>query len=154
MGALISARQLTRVEGYIEKGRTEGAKLLAGGSRLDGVGYFMQPTLFRGRNDMTIAREEIFGPVGTIIPFSDDDEALRLANETDYGLTSVVWTRDLAAANKFARALKAGSVWVNAWGPPHPALPWLGVKTSGLGEELGYSGLLANTVEKIVSIVS
>lgn len=103
---------------------------------------------------MTIAREEIFGPVGTIIPFADDDEALHLANETDYGLTSVVWTRDLATANHYIRKLRSGSVWVNAWGPPHPALPWLGRKTSGIGEELGRSGLLANTTEKTVSIVS
>ncbi|ARQ14424.1 aldehyde dehydrogenase (NAD(+)) protein (plasmid) [Rhizobium etli] len=154
MGSLISARQLERVRGYVEKGRAEGALLLTGGRRLDRPGYFFQPTLFRGSNDMTIAREEIFGPVGTIIPFADDDEALRLANETDYGLTSVVWTRDIGAANNYARKLRAGSVWVNAWGPPHPALPWLGVKTSGLGEELGRSGLLANTVEKTVSIIS
>ncbi|WP_423752954.1 aldehyde dehydrogenase family protein [Agrobacterium tumefaciens] len=72
----------------------------------------------------------------------------------EYGLTSVVWMRDLGAANTYARKLRAGSVWVNAWGPPHPALPRLGIKTSGIGEELGRSGLLANTVEKTVSIIS
>lgn len=154
MGALINTRQVERVSGYVAKGKMEGAELLTGGHRLDQPGYFFKPTLFRGSNDMTIAREEIFGPVGTIIPFMDDDEALRLANDTDYGLTSVVWTQDVAAANSFARKLRAGSVWVNSWGPPHPALPWLGVKTSGLGEELGRSGLLANTVEKTVSIIS
>jgi acyl-CoA reductase-like NAD-dependent aldehyde dehydrogenase len=153
MGTLINARQLERVGGYIEKGLAEGAQLLAGGKRLDRPGYFFAPTLFGGTNDMTIAREEIFGPVGTIITFDDDDEALRLANATDYGLTSVVWTQNLAAANRFAQKLRAGSVWINAWGPPNPALPWLGVKTSGLGEELGLSGLLANTQDKTVSII-
>ncbi|CAN7711037.1 aldehyde dehydrogenase family protein [Neorhizobium tomejilense] len=154
MGSLISARQLERVSGYVAKGQSEGATLLTGGTRLDRPGFFFRPTIFSGSNDMTIAREEIFGPVGTIIPFADDDEALHLANETDYGLTSVVWTRDLATANHYIRKLRSGSVWVNAWGPPHPALPWLGRKTSGIGEELGRSGLLANTTEKTVSIVS
>ena len=153
MGTLINARQLERVGGYVEKGLAEGAQLLAGGKRLDRAGYFFAPTLFSGNNDMTIAREEIFGPVGTIITFDDDDEALRQANATDYGLTSVVWTQNLAAANRFAQKLRAGSVWINAWGPPNPALPWLGVKTSGLGEELGLSGLLANTQDKTVSII-
>lgn len=154
MGTLINAAQMRRVTGYVEKGIDEGAKLIAGGSRLAQPGFFFQPTIFLGSNDMTIAREEIFGPVATIIPFEDDEEALRLANDTNYGLTSVVWTRDLAAANHYARSLRAGSVWINAWGPPHPALPWLGVKTSGLGEELGLSGLLANTAEKTVSMVA
>ncbi|SFV27524.1 betaine-aldehyde dehydrogenase [Devosia crocina] len=154
MGALVSAKQLERVAGYVQKGLSEGGKLLTGGSRLDAPGYFFAPTLFGGHNDLAIAREEIFGPVGTIITFDTDEEALRLANATDYGLTSVVWTQDLAAANAYVQKLKAGSVWVNAWGPPHPSLPWLGVKTSGLGEELGRSGLLANTVEKTVSIVA
>lgn len=153
MGTLINAKQLQRVGEYVEKGRSEGADLLAGGRRLDRSGFFFAPTLFRGTNDMIIAREEIFGPVGTIIPFEDDEEALRLANATDYGLTSVVWTQSVSAVNNFARKLQAGSVWVNAWGPPNPALPWLGVKTSGIGEELGMSGLLANTTEKTVSIV-
>lgn len=154
MGSLVSERQLERVNGYVQKGKAEGARLLTGGSRIDRPGYFYAPTLFAGGNDLTIAREEIFGPVGTIIRFHDDDEALLLANATDYGLTSVVWTRDLATVNRFARHLRTGSVWVNAWGPPHPALPWLGVKTSGLGEELGRSGILANTVEKTVSVIS
>lgn len=154
MGSLVSERQLERVDGYVRKGKAEGARLLTGGSRIDRPGSFYAPTLFAGDNDLTIAREEIFGPVGTIIRFRDNEEALQLANQTDYGLTSVVWTRDLATANRFARQLKTGSVWVNAWGPPHPALPWLGVKTSGLGSELGRSGVLANTVEKTVSVIS
>ena len=154
MGALINARQIERVAGYVKTGISEGARLLTGGERIERPGYFFKPTLFYGTSTMAIAREEIFGPVGTIIPFEDDDEALQAANDSEYGLTSVVWTRDLAAAHTYARRLKAGSVWVNAWGPPHPALPWLGTKTSGIGEELGRSGLLANTIEKAVSIVS
>jgi acyl-CoA reductase-like NAD-dependent aldehyde dehydrogenase len=153
MGSLVSMGQLDRVASYVDAGRREGARLLTGGARLSRPGYFFPPTIFSGTNDMTIAREEIFGPVGTIIPVPDDEEALRIANDTHYGLTSVVWTRDLSAAHTFAERIRSGSVWINAWGPPHPALPWLGVKTSGLGEELGRAGLLANTVEKTVSIV-
>lgn len=154
MGSLVNEKQLERVMGYIEKGKAEGAKLVQGGNRIDGQGHFVEPTVFIGTNDMTIAREEIFGPVGTIIPFSTDDEALAMANDSKYGLVAVVWTKDLGAAHWFAKQLEAGAIWVNAWGPPHPALPWLGVKTSGVGEELGHAGLLANTQEKAVSILA
>ena len=154
MGSLINARQLDRVLGYVKSARAEGGDILTGGKRIDGPGYFVEPTLVVGNNSMTLAREEVFGPVGLLVPFSSDDEAIAIANDTDYGLTSVVWTRDVSVVNRYVRSLKTGSTWVNAWGPPHPALPWTGVRQSGLGEELGQQGFLSNTVEKTVSIVA
>ncbi|MBS1881256.1 MAG: aldehyde dehydrogenase family protein, partial [Actinobacteria bacterium] len=153
MGALVNRRQLERVLGYVGVGRGEGAELLAGGERLERRGYFVEPTVFAGDNQMTIAREEIFGPVGTVIPFSSEEEAVRLANETRYGLTAVVWTGSLSRAHRTAAALRVGKVWVNGWGPPDPRLPWGGSKLSGVGRELGVAGLHANTEEKVVSIV-
>jgi len=153
MGALINQRRLDTVLHYVESGRREGAELVAGGSRLDRPGYFVEPTVFVGSNDMTIAREEIFGPVGTVIPFSDPDEAIRQANDSAYGLTAVVWTEDLGTAHRTAAALNAGVVWVNGWGVPDPRLPWGGVKTSGVGRELGLAGLHAHTEEKLVNVI-
>jgi acyl-CoA reductase-like NAD-dependent aldehyde dehydrogenase len=153
MGALINERQLQRVLGYVEKGKGEGAELLAGGARLDRPGYFVEPTIFAGHNEMTIAREEIFGPVGTVIGFADEEEAIRLANETHYGLNAVVWTEGLARAHRVAAALRVGKVWVNGWGPPDPRLPWGGVKSSGIGRELGRAGIEGNTEEKVVTVV-
>ncbi|GAA1633792.1 aldehyde dehydrogenase family protein [Georgenia ruanii] len=154
MGSLINEQQLQRVLRYIATAREEGAELLTGGERIGDTGYFVQPTVFVGTNDLTIAREEIFGPVGTVIPFDDDDQVLAYANGTDYGLTAVLWTNDSSRINRFTRDIRAGVVWVNAWGPPHPALPWLGVKSSGIGEELGLAGLHANTQLKTVNILS
>jgi len=153
MGSLINRRQMERVLGYIDSGVSEQAELVTGGQRVDRPGYYVEPTLFRGTNDMTIAREEIFGPVGTIIPFDDLEEAWRLANATDYGLTAVVWTSSLATAHAAVDALRVGSVWVNASGPPDPRLPWGGVGTSGVGRELGEAGIEACTEEMAVSII-
>jgi acyl-CoA reductase-like NAD-dependent aldehyde dehydrogenase len=127
--------------------------LVTGGARVGDKGYFVEPTIFTGNNSMTIATEEIFGPVGTVIPFSDPEEALRLANESRYGLVGVVYTRDLALAHRAAKALRVGAVWVNGWGPPDARLPWSGVKTSGVGTELGEAGILANTHDKAVSMI-
>ena len=154
MGPLINAAQRDRVLGYIETGRAEGATLVTGGGRPDGPGYFVEPTVFAGvDNDMRIAREEIFGPVGSVIPFDDPDEAIRLANTTAYGLAATIWTRDVSHAHLLARQVRAGAVSVNGWATIDSALPWGGMKTSGIGRELGWSGILANTEEKTITIV-
>jgi acyl-CoA reductase-like NAD-dependent aldehyde dehydrogenase len=155
MGSLINEKQLQSVLSHIASARSEGAELLTGGERIDRDGFFIQPTVFTGNADsLTIAREEIFGPVGLLVPFDDDDEVLKAANATEYGLTAVLWTNDSKRINRFTRALEAGVVWVNAWGPPHPAVPWIGIKASGIGEELGLAGLHANTQLKTVHVVS
>ena len=154
MGALVNSRQRDRVLGYIDKGKAEGARLVAGGGRPDMPGYFVQPTIFADvDNAMTIAREEIFGPVGSVIPFDDPAEAVRIANETQYGLAASIWTRDVTAAHTLASKVRAGAVWVNGWAAIDPALPWGGMKTSGIGRELGWSGILANTEEKAITVV-
>jgi acyl-CoA reductase-like NAD-dependent aldehyde dehydrogenase len=154
MGALINRAQLDRVSGYIEAGQEEGARLVAGGGRPDRPGFFVEPTVFAdGNNTMKIAREEIFGPVGLVMPFEDLDEAARLANQTTYGLAAFIWTRDVSAAHLLASKLEAGTVWINGFGAPDPRLPWGGRKTSGLGSELSFSGIEENTVEKTVTMV-
>ena len=153
MGALINEQQLERVSSYIAKGSEEGAELVTGGKRLDREGFFVEPTVFAGGgNDSTIAREEIFGPVGLVLPFDDLDDALRQANDTRYGLAAYLWTNDLSTALTAASKLRAGGVWINGGGAPDARLPWGGVKTSGIGRELGWAGIEANTEEKTVTI--
>ncbi|MEU4233254.1 aldehyde dehydrogenase family protein [Nonomuraea sp. NPDC026600] len=153
MGSLINASQRERVMSYVNAGVEQGAELVTGGKALDRPGYFVEPTLFVGTNDLKIAQEEIFGPVGTIIPFDDTDEAIRLANATPYGLAAVIWSQNIGEAIIASRALRVGAVWVNSWGAPDPRVPWGGMKTSGIGRELGLSGLLANTEERLVNVV-
>lgn len=136
LGPLISRRQLDSVLNYIDLGRGEGADLRAGGHRIDelGAGFFLQPTVFAGANNtMTVAREEIFGPVASIIPFDDTEEALRIANDTDYGLAGGVWTRDLSTAHRVSRGIDAGTIWVNCYGVLDPAIGFGGHKMSGYG---------------------
>jgi len=154
VGSLINERQMRRVLHYIQTAKDEGATIVTGGSRVGTVGYFIEPTVFVASNSLTIAREEIFGPVSTIIPFDDDDEVLNMANSSEYGLTAVLWTDSASRIQRFVRELEVGVVWVNAWGPPHPALPWLGTKSSGIGEELGRAGLEAVTKIKTVNQLS
>ena len=154
MGPVVSAQQLETVMGYVEAGRREGATLAAGGERVrvgDGRGYFVQPTVFTGvSNAMRIAREEIFGPVLSVIPFKDADDAVAQGNETFYGLAAAVWTRDVGKALRVARALRAGTVWVNAYNLFDAALPFGGFKESGFGRELGQAGLDLYTEVKSV----
>ncbi len=152
MGTIVNAEQLDQILRYVDIGRDEGADLITGGNRLDRPGYFMQPTVFRGTNDLTIAREEIFGPVATVIGFATTEEAVRLANTTKYGLNAMIHTRDLSRALTVTEQLRVGTVWVNGWGVPDPALPWGGRAGSGIGRELGRSGIEADTEEKTVHI--
>ncbi|MFB6978544.1 aldehyde dehydrogenase family protein [Streptomyces scopuliridis] len=154
MGALINEGQVTRVSRYIDLGLKEGASLLVGGRRPEGKGYFVEPTLFGdASNSMTIARQEIFGPVGTIIPFDSEQQAVAIANDSDYALAATLWTSDVNRAHGVARQVKAGAVAINGWAPLNPRLPWGGFKLSGLGRELGWSGIEANTEEKTVTAV-
>ncbi len=151
MGSLVNQEQMDRVLGYIEKGKEEGADLMVGGARVGDEGYFVTPTVFTGvKSEMTIAREEIFGPVASVLTFSDIDEAAAIANDTPYGLASGVWTNDLKKAHTFARKIKAGTVWVNTYNMTDNALPFGGYKQSGLGRELGRAALEEYTQIKTV----
>ncbi|WP_328767437.1 aldehyde dehydrogenase family protein [Streptomyces sp. NBC_00286] len=154
MGALINARQLERVSQYVASGIDDGARLVAGGGRPDGKGFFIEPTLFADvDNTMTIARREIFGPVGAIIAFDSEAEAVAMANDSDYALAATLWTSDVNRAHVVARRVKAGAVAINGWAPLDPRLPWGGSKLSGQGRELGWAGIEANTEEKTVTAV-
>ena len=153
MGTLINRQQFERVMGYIDIGRQEGARVVAGGDRGLDHGYYVQPTIFAdASNEMRIAQEEIFGPVGTVIPFDEVDDAVRIANDSAYGLSAAVWTRDVSMAHLLARQVKVGAFWVNTWGVLDPALPWGGTKQSGIGREMGWAGIEDCTEEKLVAI--
>jgi len=146
VGPLVSQQQLDRVTGYLSTGKDEGAKALSGGERLtDGAlaaGYFVPPTVFANvRDDMRIAQEEIFGPVISAIPFKDIDDLVQRANATMFGLGSGVWTRDVSKAHRLAKAIRAGSVWVNCYQAMDPAVPFGGYKMSGYGRESGLQHL-------------
>lgn len=156
MGPVVSDEQLARVRGFVEGAPSEGAELLFGG-RVGGQelfdagspfagGSWVEPTLFRvSGNAARICREEVFGPVAVVMPFSSDDEALALANDTTYGLAAGVWTSDLKRAHRFVRDLDAGSVWVNAYRRIHWALPFGGFGDSGYGKDSGWESVLENT---------
>jgi acyl-CoA reductase-like NAD-dependent aldehyde dehydrogenase len=138
LGPVVSQEQFDRVKGYLSVGVEEGAKVATGGGPLERKGYFVEPTLFSGvNNEMRIAREEIFGPVGAAIPFKDENDAVFQGNNTEYGLSAAVWTRDISRAHKVARSLKAGTVWVNCYNQLDPISPFGGYKQSGFGRELG-----------------
>ena len=144
-GALSSKSHLERVLGYVETARQEGATLLAGGARADigtGKGYFMQPTVFGDVTPaMTIAKEEIFGPVLAAIEFADVEDAIAKANGTIYGLAAGIWTKDVKKAHYVASKLKAGTVWVNAYNVYDTAMSFGGYKQSGFGREMGMHAL-------------
>ena len=154
MGPVVSKAQMETVLGYIEAGKREGAQLVAGGQRAsvgNGKGYYVEPTIFDGvSNTMTIAREEIFGPVLSVIPFKSVDEGIAQGNATSYGLAAAVWTRDVGKALRAAKAIRAGTVWVNAYNLFDAALPFGGFKESGFGREMGSVGLDGYTEVKTV----
>lgn len=154
MGPVAKKAQFERVNRYIRQGIEEGAELLAGGVSESTQGWFVRPTIFGGAsNHMSIAREEIFGPVGTVITFETDEEAIALANDSAYGLAATVWTSNLERAHKVAGAMRVGAVGVNCWSPLDANLPWGGLKTSGIGREGGLPGALAYTEEKVITVL-
>ncbi|MES1044625.1 aldehyde dehydrogenase family protein [Heyndrickxia sp. FSL K6-6286] len=151
MGPLVSTEQQSRVLNYIEKGINEGAELLTGGGKPREEGYFVEPTIFADVNDeMTIAKEEIFGPVIAALPFDDLDEVINRANNSEYGLAAGLWTRDVANAHYIANKLRAGTVWVNCYNVFDAASPFGGYKQSGIGREMGSYALNNYTEVKSV----
>lgn len=153
IGPLVSVEQHNRVLGYIEKGLNEGAQLVAGGEVPFEQGYFVSPTIFADvRDEMSIAKEEIFGPVISAMPYDDLDELINRANNSEYGLAAGVWTRDIAKAHYISNNLRAGTVWVNCYNAFDAASPFGGYKQSGLGREMGSYALNNYTEVKSVWI--
>src|SRR5688572_1113739 len=157
MGPLISSAHRDKVEGYIKLGVQEGAKLLCGGKRPDAPafknGFFVEPTIFdEVKPTMRIAREEIFGPVLTVTTFDSEADAIKIANDTEYGLAAGIWTRNVQRAARVAQEIRAGIVWVNTYHPTFNELPWGGYKQSGIGRELGLYGIEEYLETKQVNI--
>ncbi|MDA5193867.1 aldehyde dehydrogenase family protein [Govanella unica] len=151
MGPVISRQQFERVLGFIEKGREEGARVLAGGGRVGDKGYFIQPTVLGDmRQDMTLVREEIFGPVLCAMKFHDMAEIVEKANDTDYGLAASIWTSNLSKAHNLAARIEAGLVWINCHAVSDPSVAFGGYKLSGWGRENGWEGMEQYTETKSV----
>jgi phenylacetaldehyde dehydrogenase len=152
MGPLVSEEQLSRVTGYLDAGRDEGATTVVGGGRYGDRGYFVEPTVLTGtRSDMKVVREEIFGPVVVAQPFTDLDEIAAQANDTDYGLGAGIWTKDISKAHALAKKIRAGTVWINCYNVFDSALPFGGYKQSGWGREMGHEVLNNYTEVKAVT---
>jgi aldehyde dehydrogenase (NAD+) len=152
-GPQVSQEQMDKILGYVELGQKQGAKLVTGGGRHGSRGFFVEPTIFDGvRDDMAIARDEIFGPVVTVLPFDNLDELLPRANNTQYGLAAAIWTRDIDKAHRFAREVKAGTVWVNCYHVVDTVTPFGGFKLSGQGRENGEAALEHYTELKTVTV--
>jgi aldehyde dehydrogenase (NAD+) len=152
-GPQVSEEQFDKVMGYITSGKNSGAKLITGGNRVGNRGYFIEPTIFDGvRDDMVIAQEEIFGPVLSVLKFSDVDEVIARGNKSWAGLAAAVWTRDISKALKVSHGLRAGTVWVNCYDVFDAAAPFGGFKMSGIGRELGEYALQLYTEVKTVTV--
>ncbi len=152
-GPQVSQEQMDKILGYVELGQKQGAKLLAGGKRHGGKGFFVEPTVFDGvKDDMAIAKDEIFGPVVSVLPFKGVDEVIGRANSTYYGLAAAVWTKDIDKAHLFAREVKAGTVWVNCYHVVDTTTPFGGFKMSGQGRENGEAALEHYTETKTVTV--
>jgi acyl-CoA reductase-like NAD-dependent aldehyde dehydrogenase len=152
IGPVISQKQMNSIMGYIEAGKSEGATLKSGGDRVGTKGFFLEPTVFTNvDNSMKIAREEIFGPVAAVIRFKDEDDAIRIANDSDFSLAAGVWTKDVARAHIMAQRLHAGTVWINTYGQSDTRLPWGGLGgDSGMGRDLGETALDNYTDKKTI----
>jgi len=152
MGPLVSDEQLSRVTGYLESGRAEGATAVTGGGRWGDSGYFVEPTVLTNtRPDMKVVREEIFGPVVVAAPFQSIDDIAAVANDSDYGLGAGIWTQDISKAHALAKKLRAGTVWINCYNVFDASLPFGGYKQSGWGREMGHEVLEAYTEVKAVT---
>jgi aldehyde dehydrogenase (NAD+) len=152
-GPQVSQEQLDKILGYVDLGKKQGAKLLTGGQRVGDQGFFVEPTIFDNvKDDMAIARDEIFGPVVTILPFKDVDEVVQRANDTTYGLAAAIWTKDIDKAHLFAKQVKAGTVWVNCYHVVDATTPFGGFKMSGQGRENGEAALDHYTEVKTVTV--
>jgi aldehyde dehydrogenase (NAD+) len=152
-GPQVDQNQFNKIMKYIDQGNSEGAECVVGGNRFGELGYFVEPTIFDGvTDDMSIAQDEIFGPVMSVLTYRDWDELIERANKTFYGLAAAVWTRDVARAHEFAHRVRAGTIWVNCYDVFDAAAPFGGFKMSGQGRELGEDGLRPYTETKTVTM--
>jgi phenylacetaldehyde dehydrogenase len=153
MGPLVSAEQLSRVTGFLDSGKADGATAVTGGGRFGDKGYFVEPTVLTNTTpDMKVVREEIFGPVVVAAPFTDLDEIAAVANDTEYGLGAGIWTRDIGKAHAMAKKIRAGTVWINCYNVFDASLPFGGYKQSGWGREMGHEVL--NNYTEVKSVVA
>jgi acyl-CoA reductase-like NAD-dependent aldehyde dehydrogenase len=151
VGPLVSEEQVVRVDSYVQIGRDEGAEVVTGGERPEMAGYFYRPTVLAGvTQEMRVAREEIFGPVLSVLTYDDPDEVVALANDSDYGLAAVIWSRDIGRANRLAGQVRAGTVYLNLPPVMDAAAPWGGMRSSGVGREMGWEAVAAFTEVKSI----